>query len=266
MTTGTVVAVRQSPLETTLGQMIEPYRARLTPFLRDGITLERVAAELNIASRTTPNLDKCVAEELVDAVCRALQTGGTIGQDVYIVPFFASKRNVYEPTVMLDYKFKAELIVQAGGARSIDARPVWSDEPFEVRYGSAPAIDHKPSKLPDARRVLTGAYSVAFMGYNHAPKIHYMPIAEVEAIRKRSKQWNPEKVKVCPGWYACARTVHQIAKLLPKNPKLRTVLDLLDREEREEFEDDTAVTGALSSERPTLSAFLNEVKTLESED
>jgi hypothetical protein len=102
MATSTAVTLKQSPLETTLGQMIEPFQARLTPFLRDGYTLERVAAELNLASRTTPNLDKCVPEELVDAVCRALQTGGTIGQDVYIVPFFSSKRNVHEPTVMLD--------------------------------------------------------------------------------------------------------------------------------------------------------------------
>lgn len=233
--TSTAVALRQSPLETTLGQMIEPYRARLEPFLRDGITLERVAAELNIAARTTPNLDKCVPEELVDAVCRALSTGGIIGQDVYIVPFFSSKRNVYEPAVMLDYKFKSELVVQAGGARSIDARPVWSGEPFAVTYGSTPSIQHSPASIPDRNRQLVGAYAVAFMGYNHTPKIHFMPIAEIEAIRKRSKQWNPEKVRVCPSWYGCARAVHQLVKLLPKNPKLRAVMAMMEQADREEF-------------------------------
>jgi hypothetical protein len=225
-----------TPLQTPLGQIIEPFRDRLSPFLRDGITLERVAVELNLASRTTPNMDKCVPEELVDAVCRALQTGGTIGQDVYIVPFFSSKRNVYEPTVMLDYKFKTELVVHAGGARSIDARPVWSDEKFSIEYGSEPRIEHTPSLSPDKKRTLVGAYAVAFLGFNHKPKIQFMPIAEIETIRKRSKQWNPEKVPVCPGWYACARVVHQIVKLLPKNARLRAVIDLMDREERDEFE------------------------------
>jgi recombinational DNA repair protein RecT len=235
--TSTAIALRESPLETPLGQIIAPYQATLAPFLRDGVTLERVAAELVLASRKTPNLDRCVPAELVDAVCRALQTGGTIGTDVYIVPFFSSQRSVHEPTVMLDYKFKVELVVHAGGARSIDARPVWSDEmkDFAVHYGSNPRIEHTPSKAPARDRKLMGAYSVAFLGYNHAPKIHWMPIDEIEAIRKKSKQWNPEKVKLCPGWYACARTVHQIVKLLPKNAKLRAVMDLMEREEREEF-------------------------------
>ena len=63
------------PLGTTLGQMIAPYRAQLAPYLRDGTTLERVAAELVLASRRTPNLDKCQPMVLVDAVCRALDSG-----------------------------------------------------------------------------------------------------------------------------------------------------------------------------------------------
>lgn len=252
--TSTAVTPRESPLDSPLGQLIAPYQAQLAPFLRDGITLERVAAELVLASRKTPNLDKCPAPALVDAVCRALQTGGAIGQDVYIVPFFT--QGAYEPTVMLDYKFKAELVIHAGGARSIDAHPVWSDDRFTIQYGSDPRIEHTPAMKPDRARTLVGAYAVAFLGFNHKPKIHFMPIDEVEAIRKRSKQWNPEKVKNCPGWYACARVVHQIVKLLPKNPRLRAVLDLIEREEGEEFGDRPATVDAdgvdLTATEPTV--------------
>ncbi len=50
---------RNNPLASNIGQMIEPYRAQLAPFLRDGLTLERVAAELVLASRKLPKLAEC---------------------------------------------------------------------------------------------------------------------------------------------------------------------------------------------------------------
>lgn len=227
------VALAPSPLESPIGQTIDAYRAQLEPFLRDGLTLERVAAELVLASHKTPNLDKVAAPLLVSAVCRAIQTGGVIGDDVYLVPFKNSKTGAYEPTVMLNYRFKAALAVMAGAARSIDARPVWSDESFEVDYGTNPSIRHAPLKIPLAKRQLVGAYAVAFMGHNHAPKVHWMPLVEIEAIRARSKEWNPGKVVVCPPWYACARVVHQLVKLLPQIAKLGRLLGIMEEEERE---------------------------------
>ena len=182
--TSTAVAVRpaRDPLETPLGQALAPYRAQLVAFLRDDVTLERVVAELVLASHQTPNLDKCPAPLLVDAVCKALQTGGTIGQDVYVVPFYNTKAGHHEPNVIVDYKFKAELVVRAGGARSIDAHPVYSDEQFEVRYGSEPRLYHEPSKAPQRGRKLIGAYAVAFFGFNHVPKFKWMTLEEVEKI------------------------------------------------------------------------------------
>lgn len=254
----TAVAVHSAPieaapsaLESSFGQVIKKHRELLEPFLRDGLTLERVAAELVLASRKTPNLDKCPAPLLVDAISRALQTGGTIGEDVYLVPFKNTKKEIYEPTVMLSYRFKAELVVLAGGARSIDTRPVFSDEPFEITYGSTPSVKHSPSMRPEAGRQLIGAYAVAFLGFNHAPKVHWISLAEVEVIRKRSKEWNPDKVPVCPPWYACVRAVHQLVKLLPKNPRLAKLYAVMEFEERAEFEEpaNTKATVAIASKR-----------------
>ena len=233
----TEVAVHD-PLQTPLGQMLEPYRAVLTPFLWEGITLEKVAAQLVIASRKTPQLADCRPEVLVDAVCKALSFGGNIGTDVHIVPF--KNRGTMEPTIMLDYKFKAELVVHAGGARSIDAVPVWEDEleSFAIELGSEPRITHRPSMSPAAGRKLAGAYAVAHLGRNHTPKIHWMSIAEIEEVRKTSRQWGPNStppVLVCPPWYAIKTVVHRLVKLLPKNPKLAKVFSAMELEERDEF-------------------------------
>ena len=190
---GRPLAPAHDPLGTPLGKMIEPYRAQLTPFLRDGLTLGRVAAELVLASRRTPNLDQVEPRVLVDAVCRALGTGGMIGRDVFLVPF-KDKSGRYEPSLMLSYTFEAALVVQAGGCRSIDAVPVWDDEVFSLRAGTEPGITHEPAIRPKPGRKLVGAYAVAHMGMNHAPKITWLPLAKIEGRRAKSKEWNPQKI------------------------------------------------------------------------
>lgn len=227
------VAAVPAPLETPLGQIIAPYRELLTPFIRDGHTFERVCAELALAAQKTPHLDECDPKLLVDAVSRALDTGGTIGQDVYLLPF--KNKGRYEPSVAVDYKFKASMVCLAGGARSIDARVVYDDEHFKPRYGDRPGIDHSPAIMGKPGRKVIGAYAIAFHGINHHPTVLWMPLKEIEEVRSRSKQWSPSAgIKDCPVWYACKTAVHRVVKLLPKNPKLARVLGLIEREEIEE--------------------------------
>lgn len=234
------VTVRD-PMGTPLGQMLEPYRAQLTPFLWEGITLEKVAVQLLLASRKVPDLVKCDPPVLVDAVCRALEYGGNIGQDVHLVPF-KNKAGALEPTLMLDYKFKVALVVAAGGARSIDAHCVWSDETFDIQLGSEPRITHRPAMSPDPKRTLLGAYAVAHLSQRVPPMIKWMSITEIEAVRKGSRQWGPNSnppVLVCPPWYAIKTVVHRVVKLLPKNPKLAQLYARFEREEGAEFGDPT---------------------------
>lgn len=225
----------RSALETPLGTIVRQYEATLAPFLRNGVTLERVAAELVLASRQTPHLDKCRPEVLVDKICRALETGGIIGQDVYVVPYFDSKNKAYQPSVIIDYKYLAEMTIAAGGAKSIGARCVYANEEFAVHYGTDERIIHRPSMDVQTRGALLGAYAVAQIGYNSPPKFEWMLTEEIEAIRARSRQWNPEKFPALPTWYAKKTTIRQLVKLLVKNPRLKAVQTLIQHEEEEEF-------------------------------
>lgn len=225
------------PLGTALGKMIAPYRAQLAPYLRDGTTLERVAAELVLASRRTPNLDKCEPMVLVDAVCRALDTGGIIGKDVFIVPFKDGKTGQFEPSVMTHYKFEAKLVLATGAARSIQEACVYDDElaTFQVIGGTDPAIIHHPAIAPKAGRQLVGAYAVVNIGFNHRPIFKWLPLAKLEARRARSKEWNPTKVKACPEWWACKTAIREAVKLFPDNPKLAGLLARYAKDEEAEY-------------------------------
>lgn len=265
MTTSTAVALKQSPLEAPLGQIIAPYQATLAPFLRDGITLERVAAELVLASRKTPNLDKCDPPALVDAICRALQTGGIIGQDIHIVPFWDKNRKVFDPTVMVGYKYKCALVVHAGGARNIVAHTVYANEKFAITAGTDPSIHHEPMSAKGERGEIIGAYAVAFHGHTTPPTICWLRLEEIERIRGRSKEWNPEKYPKPIPWYGEKSAVHRVVKLLParETPALKAVRAMIATEEAAELEEEMA---SLPAGRPTHVDPDGVDLTLESED
>lgn len=212
-------------------------RTRIEPMLR-GVDYNRVMGEVYLACGENPEIIECTPTSIIRAVARAVSWGGEIGTDVHLVPFNVkvSKKGEddrWEKRVkpIQDYKFKAELIVRCGGARSIDAQVVYADEPFEYTQGTAPAIMHKPARNTKDRGAMIGAYAIAHHGALRVPSIVYLTLDEIDAIRlKHSKQW---KQGACPPWYARKTCVNQLAKLLPKSPKLALVMKVLEEDETE---------------------------------
>lgn len=214
-------------------------RNRIVPMLiGSGLRAEdygRVMGEVVLAATDNPGILKCTPASIVRAVAKAVSWGLTIGETAHLVPY----GNVLK--AQQDYKGKIELIVAAGGAKSIDATCVYEKEYFEYEEGSNPYIKHKPARHASERGALIGAYAVAQHGANRAPTIKYMPLADVDAIRmKYSKQW---KNDACPPWYAMKTAVHQIAKMLPKNVRMAKVLKTFEDEEIEEQLPDGAPVG-----------------------
>lgn len=186
----------------------------------------RVMGEVTLVAADNPAILKCAPASVIRAVAKAVGWGLTIGETVHLVPFGDKL------TAIQDYKGKIELIVRAAGAKSIDAQVVYEKEFFEYESGTNPYIRHKPARNTGDRGALIGAYAVAQHGANRPPTIKWMTIADVDAIRRKySKQW---KNDACPPWYAMKTAVHQLAKLLPKNPRMASVMKALEEEELEE--------------------------------
>ena len=238
--------VRAQPIATApqsfpLRKVIEGHGDVLGPVCRShGVDAEAVIAQLWVASQKQPGLLKANARSLVTAVARALETGGVIGRDVHLLTFKD------EVTECLDYKFMAELVVAAGGARSIDARIVYAGDTFKQVLGSAPSLVHEPPPFGNKRGAMIGAYAVAFLGATVPPKFVALTLEEIEATRQKSRSWGPDKIAQCPEWYAAKTAVRRLVKLLPKNPKLAGVLSRLDAAEAaHEGDDEIVVTGPL---------------------
>lgn len=230
----------------TLRKLFDHDRAKamITPFLPKGVSYEEVYAETAHAVANNPDLLSCTPMSLIRAVGRAAQTGLIIGENVHLVPFkvnIGTKQNpVYETRCqkVTDYKGEIELIRKCGGAKNINAVCVFANEikglhggKFSFEQGTEPRIIHHPIYDPRERGPMAGAYAVAQINAYHI-KIVWMHITEIEVIRKKSKGW--AHLEVCPLWYAKKTVIHQIAKELPKTPKLLAIVRHLETEESDE--------------------------------
>lgn len=217
----------------------EEAKSRIVPMLvGTGLTAEdypRVMGEAYLAASENPEILQCTPASIIRAIARAVGWGLTIGETVHLVPFNQNVGTKEEPKwekrlkAIQDYKGKIELIVNAGGARSIDAQVVYEKEEFDYVGGSRPEITHRMARRAADRGKMIGAYAIAHHGFNHVPTIKWMTIDEIDAIRKRnSKSW---KEGECTPWWARKCAVHQLAKMLPKNARLAKVMRAIDEDE-----------------------------------
>lgn len=211
-------------------------RLRIEPMLR-GVEYDRVVGEAYLAAGENPDILSCTPASIIRAVARAVSWGLAIGETVHLVPFNQNVGTKQEPRwekrlkAIQDYKGKIELVVGCGAAKAIDAQVVYEKEPFDYAQGSQPSVRHIPARSEKERGAMLGAYAIAHHGYSRPPHVVYLTVAEVDTIRQKySKQWKDGPV---PPWYMRKTAVHQLAKMLPKNPRLAGVLKVLDEDETE---------------------------------
>lgn len=249
-TTGTtqsaVVRTEKKPAAIRLLDS-EAARERILPMLAGGASYERVMTEVYLATQKNRDILKCEPASIIQAVARAVGTGGHIGSDVHLIPFGK------ELTVVEDYKFLREIIIRTGGARSVTDGVVYANEEFMHVGGTAPLLRHVPILDPASRGPLVGAYAVAHLGIRTPPVFVVMAAAEIDRIRQRySRSWKQGPLDEIP-WYCRKTVLRQIAKALPKNPRLAAALARLGilpgAEERELDEVPLAEIGSISAGR-----------------
>lgn len=232
-TPGTAVATVEK--EQVLRLLDHPrVQNRIAPLLGIGADYGIVKTEVWCAIQQNPEIAECTEVSVVQAIANAVGTGLIIGKGVHLVPFNVKVSKRGEPDkwekrlqAILDYKGKVELIVRTGAARSIVAKCVYANERFVYEEGLVPNIEHTPITDAAKRGKMVAAYAFARLPGNVDPLIVVMGIADIEAIRAKSKQWSPNKVAECPYWYAEKTVVHRLAKSLPATPRLALALRAL---------------------------------------
>ncbi len=278
------VAVAPAQPKNSIMDLFMSDRAQsfIAPFLPEGADPRRVAATVLLAVRMdkTGVLRKCTPESLVLGVARVQQWGLELGTTAHLLPFGNKmevrddatgnlvERKVYEATPVADYKGLAELMVRSGAVRHVEAHAVYEADEFKYRFGLNPQIDHVPALPRKEGARITHAYVILHLPFGRFA-FEVMGAEEIDEIRKKhSKQWKDGPLQ---GWYAKKTVVRQIAKTVPKNPrmaaenaKLGEALAVMEDEQRLEFgatgqakaieagpaEDEIVMPGARSGDRP----------------
>ncbi|MEK5358816.1 recombination protein RecT [Paenibacillus sp. FSL L8-0709] len=174
----------------TIAAYLKKMEHQIAEAMPKHMNIERLSRIALTTIRTTPKLLECSIPSLIGAVMQAAQLGlepGLIGH-CYIIPYGK------EATFIIGYKGMIDLARRSGNIQSIAAHEVYENDFIELTYGLEENLKHIPwflrkDEKPTVSGQVIGAYMVAkFNDGGHF--IHYMPISEIEAHRKRSKAAN----------------------------------------------------------------------------
>ncbi len=193
----------------------------LASMLPKHVTMDRMIRIVTSAVSRTPELLACTPQSIVLATAQAcaigLEPNTSLGLG-YLIPFKGKAQFIP------GYKGLIRLASNSGEVQSISSRIVRQHDHFRLHYGTEEKIVHEPLLTGDAGLPI-GAYAVAEMK-NGSKVFEFMSIAELEAIRNRSKAstegpWVSDTTEMYR-----KTTIRRLCKFLPlSEEKLERALD-----------------------------------------
>lgn len=233
----TDVARRDEAQQQAVQLSREEARKFIEPFLPEGMSVERVAATIQLAIKNdeTGALRKCTRESLVLGAARILQWHLDLGTTAYLIPF----GNKAVPVA--SYQGLASLAIASRAVRFFDPQVVRDGDVFEYQLGTEGFVRHRP--LSKNTGPITHVYCVVTLPYG-AKVFDVMSIEEVDEVRLTySKQW---KKGPCPAWYAKKTIIRRVTKMLPKDPALAAFFAAVEQESEVELGGDDTRAGVRS--------------------
>lgn len=207
------------------------HRSQIEDLLPEGVSLTRVIASIRLEAMKNPTLLVCTELSLVQSVARIQRWGLEIGETAFLVPFRDNTKKVTEAVAVAGYKGLIELMMASGCVRSVQAKAVFENDQFRYEFGLNQMMQHLPDGNPATRGKIRGAWVIIKLPGNGDPVFDFMSIEEIEIIRKQfSKQWGPDKVKECPAWYAVKTAIRRASSQIPKNPRMRKYLAVMEED------------------------------------
>src|SRR5690606_6247202 len=85
---------------------------------------------------------------------------GVLGH-AWVMPFWSSKDRCHHAQLIIGYQGMIELAHRSPAVASIIARQVHERDTFDVDYGVADTLVHKPHRGPEGRGDVTDYYAIA---------------------------------------------------------------------------------------------------------
>ena len=165
-----------------------------------------------------------VVEAIREAAVLSLDVYGPLGES-WILPYKRTAR------LSIGYRGLLKLIRRSAQVSFVDAQVVYMQDEFDVQFGTQPQIMHRPlvfgERDPETKELLQergnyrGAYAWAQLASSPHPLIEWMPLVDIEQIRKASPGVQAGRKTPWDNWYgemARKSPLRRLAKRLPLDP------------------------------------------------
>lgn len=183
------------------------------------------------AAAKNPKILDCDRESIMLSVMQAaelgLEPGGALGEG-YLVPY--GRTCQFIP----GYRGLISLARRSGQIVSIEAHEVYEQDEFTVEFGLDPKLVHRPT-LKSERGEVVAFYAVARI-VGGGVQYDYMPRADVDAIRKRSRAGNSGPWVTDYNEMGKKTVIRRLFKTLPVSVELCRALEIQAESESGEFD------------------------------
>jgi recombination protein RecT len=200
------------------------------------VTPERFIKSTIHALAKYPNVRRAPRADVLLAVLECAEmglepTGGYGGAHLVT---FQTKEGV-RVSVITDYRGLIKMAMRTGQVTAVTAELAYEGDAFSYRLGTSPEIDHLPQLDPERRGEPTHVYATAKLG-NGDYIFTVMTMAEVMAIKTRSRASSAGPWVTDPGWMIRKTAVRQLFKLHPAviSPAMAKALEREDEAEGSE--------------------------------
>lgn len=203
-------------------RLAQPKGAEAAQLVRDALT----------ALRTTRNLDRCDATTVLGALMTCAQLGlrpsvSGLGH-AWVLPYWDKHTSIHRAQLIIGYQGYRELAMRSGMISTVIGRMVHEHDHFDIDYGVADNLIHKP-KLDGPRGEPIGYYSIVkYTSGGYA--FWHMTRSEVEEHRDSFASARNRQGQIVGPWrdnfdeMAVKTTFRKLAKWMPKSPELAAAI------------------------------------------
>lgn len=210
-------------------QLAMPRGAEAGQLIRDAVT----------ALRVTKNLSRCDSPSVLGSLMTCAQLGlrpGVLGH-AWLLPFWTSKHHQdengkwiggYKAQLVIGYQGLIELAHRSGKISSLIARTVYEGDEFDVDYGVADTLVHKPNLFGERGQPIAYYAIAKFTTGGYA--FYVMSHRDMEKYRDLHATARSREGKVFGPWVdnfegmSHKTCIRQLAKYMPKSTELAVAL------------------------------------------
>lgn len=209
--------------QQAIKQQLDRYKANIERLLSGtGVTQETFVAQIANAVRSNPGLLRCQPETILGAALRCAQLGLTPNDPrnlAWIIPYGNTAQ------FQLGYGGVMELARRAVPGLRFDGRPVYPNDEFDLDYGKADPLTHRPSVVKGLDRGGDAyAWYVRAVYPDGSTQIHVLDREGVEYHRKFSKQQNGDLWTKSYDAAALKSVVLDMRRWLPSSTQLAVAI------------------------------------------